>query len=1082
MFEAVLFGILFFFGYPFVAALIATRAIRRRLDALEGANQRLHADLDELRAKAKAPPPSAPAQAPAVPPAAIVRPPAPAAAPPTAAPKAPTMYGELPRLPVEQPRAATHQPAPAPAMAAARAAAPNPAPPAPAAPRAPRPAPVPQEPPAWLKAVKNWLFTGNLVAKMGLLILFIGVSFLLKYASERVTVPIELRLAGIVLADIALLVWGWRMRLTHRGLSLPIQGAALGIMMLVTFGAFRIYHLIPSGMAFGLLFVLTAFTCLLAVLQNAFWLAAFGIVGGFASPILTSTGSGNHVALFSYYTLLNAGILAIALKRSWRALNLLGFAFTFGIGTAWGMRSYVPELHYLSTQLFLILFFVFYVAIALIWAKRQALELKAYVDATLVFGTPLAAFGLQVALMQGVQFGNAFSALGFGVFYTALALVLWRGRAGKLKLLVESFLALGIVFGTLAIPFALDGRWTSAAWALEGAGVVWVGLRQRQRLTMLFGLLVQAAAWVSFIGAVSGLDPQAARQSNLWLGFLILAGTAFFMATSFRSQKDEAGSEHAYPRAATWFLGLAAVWFMAGAWTEIVLRNSGTPMANMLVASGLATAVILAVIAARMNWARAGSFALVAQVVSGVTLLLLIATEWSWSTPTPGLFDNALPGALMIFGAAFFTSRTMWRAQGDLQLAPTSRLMLAWSGAWWFGPILNSVSGTLMLKLASAGDAGDAAWWSMYLVCVAASAVGFALLARRLQWSTLRLFSTASWVALAPATALVLGWMLTGHQLPGALLWTGFGATWAASEWLLRLWPANDWKLAQPLLKAIHLVRTAGPWVMLWVAGEIALGAWLYGPQRDSHLLLEGGFRVSGSWANFVPAWAMMLAIVWLIRRSATQQWPVAPLAGWYRHLLLPLATGWSLLLAALWNLLQDGSMAPLPYLPVLNPLDLTTAFALMLGAFCYRMLKADRQQLPHQAMALIARMPLAGMVGAYLWFNLILLRSAAHYLDIAYDAGTLFASLFIQAMLSLVWSVTAMIIMRSATKRRSRRWWMVGAGFLALVVAKLFLVDLSGSGSVSRIVSFVGVGLLMVLIGYLAPYPSEAQTTQPGA
>ena len=288
-------------------------------------------------------------------------------------------------------------------------------------------------------------------------------------------------------------------------------------------------------------------------------------MGGFVSPILTSTGSGNHIDLFSYYTLLNAGILAIALKRSWRPLNLLGFAFTFIIGTAWGMRSYVPDQHYLSTQLFLLLFFAFYVAIALVWARRQSLQLKAYVDATLVFGTPLAAFGLQIALMKGVQFGNAFSALGFGVFYTALALTLWRRRSTNFKLLVESFLAMGIVFGTLAIPFALDGRWTSAAWALEGAGVVWVALRQRQRLTMLFGLLVQACAWISFIGAISGLNEQAAQQSNLWLGFLILAGTAFFMATSFRAQKDADSKEHAFPRAATWFPGVAAVWFMAGA-------------------------------------------------------------------------------------------------------------------------------------------------------------------------------------------------------------------------------------------------------------------------------------------------------------------------------------------------------------------------------------------------------------------------------------------------------------------------------------------------------------------------------------
>ncbi len=1132
----ILFCVLFFFGYPFIAAMIVARGIRRRLELLETANRVLEIELKGARDKAaqamaaararpepaasvppaRAAPQPPPAEAPTGTPASqATQAPAPAPAPapvplappaaapipsslPPLAPKAPPIFAEPPRETIASADSSRHAAEQAPAKAAATAspasatvAAAPAAPAAPAVLRQPRPAPVQAEPPAWIKAVKTWLFTGNLVAKMGLLILFIGVSFLLKYASERVTVPIELRLAGIVLADIALLVWGWRMRLTHRALSLPIQGAALAIMMLVTFGAFRLYHLIPSGLAFGLLFVLTAFTCLLAVLQNAFWLAAFGIVGGFVSPILTSTGSGSHVALFSYYSLLNAGILAIALKRSWRALNLLGFAFTFIIGTAWGMRSYNPDLHYLSTQLFLILFFVFYVAIALVWALRQSLQLKAYVDATLVFGTPLAAFGLQVSLMQGVEFGNAFSALGFGVFYTGLALALWRRRSTNLKLLIESFLALGIVFGTLALPFALDGRWTSAAWALEGAAVVWVGLRQRQRLTMMFGLLVQAGAWISFMGAVSGLDEQAAKQSNLWLGFLILAGTAFFMATSFRAQKDDNGTDHAFPRAGTWFLGLAAVFFMAGAWIEIVLRQSGTAMANMLVASGLATAVVLAVIAARMQWARAGTFALVAQLVSGATLLTLVALEWSWTEPTPGLFDNALLGALMIFGAAFFTGFAMWRNRDDMRLEAQSKLMLVWSAVWWFGPILNALSGWLMLKLLLDADYRDItqAWWSIYLICVAASAVGFALLARRLQWQALRFYSTSAWVALAAATASVLAVLYLDQRLPSGLVWTGFFATWLASEVLLRLWPASQWPLRESLLKPIHLARIAGPWIMLWKAGELAITRWLEGDASQAQLLAEGGFQVSGSWANFVPAWAMMLVLVWLMRQARAERWPTTPLSGWYRHLPLPAATGWSLALAALWNLFQDGSMAPLPYVPVINPLDLTTAFALMLGAWCYRMLQADAALLSPQVNALVARMPLAALVYGYVWFNLILLRSAAHYLDIDYQAATLFASLFIQAMLSLVWSITAMVIMRSATKRHSRRWWMVGAGFLALVVAKLFLVDLSGSGSVSRIVSFVGVGVLMVLIGYLAPYPSEPATAedapeplQPGA
>ena len=228
-----------------------------------------------------------------------------------------------------------------------------PVPPKPAQPTLPHPArPVAAAPntPSWiahpdglLAKARNWLFTGNLVAKLGLLILFLGVSFLLKYVSAQVTLPIELRLAGIALADIALLAWAWRIRVKRPGISLPLQGTALAILMLVTFGAFRLYELIPAGLTFAVLFVLTAFTCLLAVLQNAVWLAVFGIVGGFAVPLLVSTGSGNHIGLFSYYALLNAGVFAIALQRAWRVLNLLSFGFTFVVATTWGLLRYTPD-------------------------------------------------------------------------------------------------------------------------------------------------------------------------------------------------------------------------------------------------------------------------------------------------------------------------------------------------------------------------------------------------------------------------------------------------------------------------------------------------------------------------------------------------------------------------------------------------------------------------------------------------------------------------------------------------------------------------------------------------------------------
>lgn len=950
----------------------------------------------------------------------------------------------------------------------------RPAPPVPVAPR---------ETPAWVLAAKNWLFGGNLVAKLGLLILFIGVSFLLKYAAERVTVPIELRLAGIVIADIALLAFGWRIREARRGIGLPVQGGALGILMLVTFAAFRMYDLIPSGLAFGLLFALTFFTCLLAVLQNAIWLAVFGISGGFLAPIMTSTGHGSHVALFSYYALLNAGILGIALKRSWRALNLLGFAFTFVIGTAWGVLRYVPE-NYLSTQLFLILFGVFYVAIAVAYAARQAPQLKNYVDATLVFGVPLVAFGLQFGLVKETRFGVAFSALGLGLFYTVTALALWRRGGKNFRLLVESFLSLGLVFGTLALPFALDGRWTSAAWALEGAGVVWVGLRQRQPLTCLFGILVQLGAWISFVGTVSGISSAAeAAHANLWLGFLLLTGTAFLMATNLRGHRDNLPKP--LPAwAAGVFLTVAALWLVAGAWTEILVRANGSNMVNLLAVSAIGCAFLLGLIASRMQWKLARVLSLIVQGFAGVVLLLLTLLGVGDIGRIDNLFDTPFLGAFFIFAGAFFSS---WAMQ---KIAPgtyprTSKALLIWSGLWWYGPVLGIFGGWLALRYGWAFRRGiEGNDVPVFGMLVALSSLGFATAARRLSWPFLRWLSTACWAALLAGTLMSLNHLFNEETIEAEAT-VAFAVLLLASEALMRRWIANDWNLHAAWLKALHCLRTAGPWLMIWPAGHIIVTGWLYGDagfdsSAEQALLAQAGWQTSGSWARYVPAWIMMLAIVWLIGRARAGKWPSAPVAPWYRGVLIPLATGWSLLLVALWNLTQNGAMSPLPYLPLLNPLDLSSGFAIMLGVLTYRMWLADAGTASEpgaslqRSQPLLARLPAVLACTAYAWFNLMLLRSAAHYLGLPYTFDALFGSQFIQAMLSLVWSVSALLLMWRAARRVSRPQWIVGALLLGMVVGKLFLVDLSNVGGVARIISFVGVGLLMVLIGYIAPFPTH--------
>ena len=948
-----------------------------------------------------------------------------------------------------------------------------------------RPTLPPRQPPKWLLAAKAWLFGGNLVAKLGLLILFIGVSFLLKYTAARVSVPIELRLAGIVLADIALLAWGWRIRLSRPTISLPVQGAALAVLMLVTFGAFRLYQLIPGGLAFALLLVLTVFTCLLAVLQDAMWLAIFGIVGGFATPILASSGGGSHIGLFSYYALLNAGVLFLALYRSWRPLNLLGFAFTFVIGTTWGVLRYTPE-NYLSVQLFLLLFFAFYVSIPLAYARQQSVKLKNYVDGTLVFGTPMAGFGLQFSLVKDIHFGVAFSALALGLFYISLATVL--RRRPTLALLSDAFLALGVVFGTLAIPFALDGRWTSAAWALEGAGIVWIGLRQNQKLAWMFGLLVQGGAWLSFFGTVTGLSPEKAIASNLWLGFILLSLTAFLMATRFRAQDDS--SNKLFALLASAFLAFASIWLIAGAWTEIFLRTGGVAQANLLVISALIAALVLYFISRKMQWRLAGLLALAAQGVAGVMLAVLAMQQWDWGNISPGLFDKPVLGALLICTAALFSSWALMRNDGATPGTVNhalSRITMLWGGLWWYIMTAPDLAGWLAVRYELLGNdnwyGADILAMAVYAMLVAVSAIPATLLARRLQWPSLRVLATPAWIGLALVTGGLLVKLYLDNQLPRASLWLAYAALWLASEWMLRTWPLNGWPLAAVPLRLLHIARSGGLWLMIWPVAAIWITRWLHGADSaQAQLLAESGWETSASWARFIPAWLMMGAIGWLIQRSRNDAWPTTPIASWYQRYLIPLACGWALLLVAVWNLTQNGAMAPLPYIPLANPLDLTTCFALLLAYSCYRLQSpAPAGSAPRQPLLQGWQVLLAGAVAGYGWFNLALLRTVSNYMDIPYDVDVMFASQFVQAMLSLVWSITALLLMRFAAKRVLRGVWIAGATLLALVVAKLFLVDLSNVGGVERIVSFVGVGALMVGIGYLAPYPTQTET-QPEA
>ncbi len=452
-----------------------------------------------------------------------------------------------------------------------------------------------------LALVTRFFTGGNLVLKIGVLILFFGVAFLLKYAAQRDLVPLEFRLIGVALGGMAMLGGGWLLRRRRMGYGLMLQGGGIGILYLVVYAAARLYQMLPMTLSLAVMIGLVVLSSLLAVLQQSRSLAVAGTVGGFLAPVLMSTGGGSHVLLFSYYALLNTGILAIAWFRSWRELNLLGFFFTFAIATFWGTEAYQPD-HFASTEPFLVFFFLLYVAVSVLFAHRQPVNLRGFIDGPLVFGLPLVVSALQYHLVRDFAYGTAVSALVLGLFYAALAALLWRRSQGGMRQLTEAFLALSVVFGSLAIPLAFDNRWTSAAWAIEGAAMIWVGVRQQRLAARLFALLLQLGAALMF--AADGMYPYAAPAflNHFFFGCLFIAASSLFSSWYLDGNGDRLRPWERYLPLPLLVWGL--LWWYGGGWREAVEQFAAGQFVHIMLLFVTASAMLMTMVGRAIDWQR----------------------------------------------------------------------------------------------------------------------------------------------------------------------------------------------------------------------------------------------------------------------------------------------------------------------------------------------------------------------------------------------------------------------------------------------------------------------------------------------
>lgn len=340
-----------------------------------------------------------------------------------------------------------------------------------------------------------WLGQRTLLI-VGVVVILLGVGYFLKYSFDQNWIGPAGRVAVGYLIGLLFLGAGefFRRRLKPQ-FGLVLLGGGIAALYSATFAAFSLYALFGQTTAFGLMALVTAFACLLSLLYENKWLAVIGLIGGFVTPILLSTGIDHQIALMSYMGLLNGGILSIAFVRQWYLLNRLGLFCTWLLFGGWHFEHYVPE-KFLSTMIFLNLFFVAYAVVPFAGYLRRRMPQQ--VDQLgLILANAFVAFGFSYAIVSEL-YGQAWMgivALAYAAVYLCLGRQLsTRGAAyhtAQIMVLVPV-----LSFLIVAIPLIVSHHWITIFWAAEGLALCWAaGRLQSHLLLKVSQLLLAGAVW-----------------------------------------------------------------------------------------------------------------------------------------------------------------------------------------------------------------------------------------------------------------------------------------------------------------------------------------------------------------------------------------------------------------------------------------------------------------------------------------------------------------------------------------------------------------------------------------------------------
>ncbi|AUC22165.1 hypothetical protein BTO15_08675 [Polaribacter sejongensis] len=339
----------------------------------------------------------------------------------------------------------------------------------------------------------------NLINKIGVLILVLGISFFVKFAIDKDWINEPARVGIGVLCGSLIMMIAHKLKKNYASFSSVLVAGAISVFYLTIYIAFHEYQLFSQTVAFCIMAVITAFSALVSVSYNRQELAILSLIGGFAAPFMLSTGEGNYVVLFSYIGILNLGILAISYFKKWKIATIVDFAFTIILFGSWCLLNINKDNfeHNGALTFATIFYFIFSLTIVLNNLKNKGVFSK--IEYFILIANTFIFFGIGMLILKDLEsnFTGLFTLL-LAVYNVAYATILYK-KFGLDKNAIYILIGLALTFVTLTIPIQFNGNQITLFWAAEVVLLFWLSKKSKIESFKFGAIIVQVLSIISLL-------------------------------------------------------------------------------------------------------------------------------------------------------------------------------------------------------------------------------------------------------------------------------------------------------------------------------------------------------------------------------------------------------------------------------------------------------------------------------------------------------------------------------------------------------------------------------------------------------